>query len=366
MIKSLLRKKDKPIKTYQDFWDWFKLNERKFHEVVNKGTNIPKGFFNKIAPKLNELRAGYWYLSGMYDNKTAELIITADGVIENIVYVEELIACAPKLNNWRFTALKPEIDMGDSSIQMNRYAFGLDTLSFYYTEDKDYPDDINLTIIHKNFKTEDKASIVNGVYIFLDNYLGELKTATIIDELDVIGQKDALKEVIPISKLKDFLVWREKEFVEKYEGTRRDTENDSYSSLEATLKNGSPIVAIINTDILNWDSKASHPWVSVVTMTYNGSKNNGLPDDNTYQILNDIEEEINDILKDKDGYINIGRDSGDNNRHIYFAFRDFRAPSKVLQKLKEQHQGKLRFQFEIYKDKYWRTFEKYNPHNHIT
>ena len=40
-----------------------------------------------------------------------------------------------------------------------------------------------------------------------------------------------VKELIPISKLKDFLTWREKEFIEKYEGTRHNTENDSYALL---------------------------------------------------------------------------------------------------------------------------------------
>ena len=35
------------------------------------------------------------------------------------------------------------------------------------------------------------------------------------------------KELIPIEKLKDFLIWRQKEFIEKYEGTRRNTIDDN-------------------------------------------------------------------------------------------------------------------------------------------
>ena len=218
MFKSLFNKKEKPIHTYEDFWNWFQLHQKKFHKIVNKGDNLQSDFFDKLAPKLNELNDGFWYLAGMYDDKKAELIITPDGVVENIVFVEELVKCAPKLNNWKFTALKPSLDIDNATVEMNDYDFGINTLSFYPTEDKNYPDEINIKVIHKDFNTEDKSTLLNGVFIFLDNYLGELKTVTLIDELEVIGKDQASKELIPISKLKDYLIWREKEFVEKIRG----------------------------------------------------------------------------------------------------------------------------------------------------
>ena len=122
-----------------------------------------------------------------------------------------------------------------------------------------------------------------------------------------------------------------------------------------------PIIAIVNTDLLAWDSKASHSWICIVSMEYDGTENNGLPNEVSYQLLNKIEEEINKDLKDEDGYLNIGRDSGNNKRRIYLAFKDFRKPSKILAKQKLLFEKDVAFSFEIYKDKYWRTMEKYNP-----
>jgi hypothetical protein len=203
--------------------------------------------------------------------------------------------------------------------------------------------------------------MTNGVYLALDNSLGELNSIATIDNVNIINPKDAAKELIPLEKLKDFLTWREKEFVEKYKGLRHDTENDSYSSLEATLNNGFPLLAIINTDLLNWDSKASHPWISVMEIKYNGKNNNGMPNDTTYQLLNEIEEKIMAELKDSDGYLNVGRQTADSAREIYFACIDFRKPSKILHKIKKEYQDKIELDFNIYKDKYWQSFNRFMP-----
>ncbi len=167
---------------------------------------------------------------------------------------------------------------------------------------------------------------------------------------------------MPIEKLKDFLKWRQKEFIEKYEGKRHNTDNDDYSILEAKLQNGNALVAVINTDLLNWDSKASHPWVLVSELKYDGSKNNGMPDKETYKLLDEVESKIIEKLKDFDGYLNIGRQTANSVREIYFACNDFRKPSKVLQQIQNNYASKIDMSYNIYKDKYWQLFERFNKH----
>ena len=191
--------------------------------------------------------------------------------------MEELVDTAPTLSNWKFTALKPELDIENVSIKMADFVFDKDSLFFYSNDHRDCPDEIDITIIHRDFDEEKKSSIINGTYIFLDNYLGELNSVTTIDSLTVIGKNEAKKELIPIVKLKDFLIWRQKEFIEKYEGDRHSTESDSYSSLEAELKNGGILIATVNSTLLEWDRKASHPWILSVEIKYNGDGNNGMP-----------------------------------------------------------------------------------------
>lgn len=359
VLKQLFSGKQKPIQTYDDFWRWFLENERAFFKTVKSGRNIERGFFNKLSPKLNELKDGFFYLTGMLNDDTAELIFTADGTIKNIVFVEELVNAAPNIPGWTFTASKPPMDIENVRIAMAGNTFDSDTLSFYPNESSDYPDEIDITIVHRDYRENDKASITNGTYIFLDNFIGELNSVTTIDNVKVIGKAQAEKELIPIEKLKDFLKWREKEFIEKYEGSLQDTENAEFSILEAELESGNKLIATINTDILNWDKKASHPWLITVEIPYNGKSNHGMPDDATYQLLTEIEEKILEQLKDVQGYLNIGRQTADNLREVYWACKEFRKPSKVLHQLTKDYPN-IGIRYDIYKDKYWRSLKRFN------
>jgi hypothetical protein len=359
-LTTILKKKDEPIKSYNDFWTWFQKNEKTFFKVIEKHDNIERDFFDKISPKLNELKEGFFYLTGMLDDQTVELILTADGTIKNIVFVEELVASARQIPGWKFTASKPALNIENVQIDMHGFVFDKDTLSFYSKEHSDYPDEIDIVVVHKYFKEQDKSNIANGVYIFLDNFLGELEFATTIDNLTIIGESEAEKELIPIEKLKAFLVWRQKEFLEKYEGERHDTENDAYATYETELKDsGRKVVAVINTTLLDWDGKASHPWFMTIKINYKGDENNGMPDDQTYKAMYEFESEIMNELRDSDGYLNVGRESGDNLREIYFACKDFRRPSKVLHQWTTKYANRLDVSYDIYKDKYWQKMDRY-------
>ncbi len=359
-LKNIFKTKDELIESYTDFWTWFQKNEKDFFNVVKNRKDIEKGFFNKLSLKLGQLKDGYFYLTGMYDDNTVELVLTADGSTKNIVFVEELVQAAPKIAGWKFTSLKPALDIKNISIEMGGYKFNSDNLSFYANEFPDYPDEIDVTIVHNDLTEYNKKQILNGAYIFLDNYLGELDFLNNIDNLTTIGKNEAQKELVPIERLKDFLTWRQKEFIEKYEGVWHDTENDTYSILEAELESGYHLIAVINTELLNWDSKSSHPWIAVFTVKYDGSNNNGMPNEKDYKVLDTIEEEIMLELKDIDGFLNIGRQTAKGDRDIYFACKDFRKPSKIFYKIQQKYSRSFEIEYDIYKDKYWQSFERFN------
>jgi hypothetical protein len=358
-LKNIFKKKEGLISSYFQFWEWFEKNESVFHKLVKQGNNIEKGFFKPLSIKLDALRPGFFYLTGMADEQTVELIFTADGNIKNIVFVEELVASAPKINGWQFRALKPAININDLSIKMNGCNFKSENINFYPNTSLNFQDEIDITVVHDDLNEENKSTIENGVYIFLDNFLGELDFATTIDNLIIIGKANVDSELVPIAKLPDFLIWRQKEFLEKYEGTRRDTNNDSYSLLEAKLENGSPLLATINIELLNWDCKASHPWLLNVEIKFDGSKQQGMPDSRSYELLNIIEDDILAKLKDFEGYLNIGRETTEGVRNIYFACKEFRTPSKVLENIKQKYKSKIELDFSIYKDKYWQSLNRF-------
>lgn len=359
-LKTLFSRKEQPVQNYADFWNWFQQHEQKFYKVIKKGKNIDKEFFDIMATPLAAIKEGFYCVTGMYDDNTAELILTADGNIENIVFVEDLVLAAPEIKGWKFTALKPALKIEDVNIAMNGFDFNKNNLFFYANDDAAYPDEIDIKIVHNDLTEQNRDALGSGIYIFLDNYLGELDFVTSIDNLEIGGRYDADKELIPIEKLIAFIQWRKKEFVEKYEGVRHNTDDDNYSILEASRsKDGMPVIAAINTTLLEWDKKASHPWMLAVEMPYTSKGNNGLPLEEELALMESVENTILEELKDFEGYLQIGRETANNNRTLFFACREFRKPSKVMHEIQKKVASEVKISYEIFKDKYWRSVNKF-------
>ena len=346
---------------YKVFWDYFISHEERFFDVVKAYEHAEEKFLDVVLPKLKVVNENFFILAGMFSEETAELIITVDGNIKDIVYAEELIEAAPSLENWRFTALKPESDIKNTSITMEDFEFTKENIFFYSNDDENYPDEIDLTFIHEDLNDDNRNEIANGTFIFIDNYLGELNFLTQIDNFRIAGKGEAEKELIPIEKLKDYLNWREREFIDKHKGSKIQTNEDSFSLFEATLTNGFPLIATVNTDLLRWNKKASHPWISVLRIEYKGDDESGFPDNEDYEMLNAIEDEILVDLKPEEGDLNIGRETAEHIREIYFASKDFRKISKILAETTRKY-PQYNITFEIYKDKYWQSFERYGIH----
>lgn len=358
-FKNLFKPKEEPIKSNAEFWEWFKQHEATFYNIVNSGNKVDELLFKELASKLDQIKTGYLYLAGMDKENIAELVITVDGDIKNVAFAEELIAEAPRLPNWKFTALKEPLTSDDVNINMNGYKFDTKNIYFQFNENKQFPDEIELTLTHDDLNDKNLKEISTGIYIFLDNYLGELNFITSIDNIEFKKKNESKDEWVQLSKLKDFLHWREKEFIEKYDGVWHSVDNNNYGMLNGQLENGNPLIAVINTDLLEWDAKASHPWMLAIKIEYNGKKHRGLPDEKTMELLYEIEEAIEKELPINEGYINFGRETANNLREIYFPCKDFRKPSKVLHQLQQTYASKLPINFQIYKDKYWRTFDRY-------
>jgi hypothetical protein len=347
---------------YTTFWDWFTQHERIYFQAVQEGTHIQEAFFDDLSPALDAVKEGLYFQAGMAANQTAELIISAEGAVENIVFAEELVAAAPALAGWKLTALKeasPNIE--DIVIHMADYEFRASNIHFYPDDEAAYPDEIALTVTHADLTEENYTTVENGTLIFLDTYLGELAFATLVDQVTIVSESQAQQALVPVTKLRDFLTWRQKEFVEKYSGLRHETDNDTYATFTAAREDGQQLIAIINTDLLEWDAKASHPWVMVVTIPFDGTQRNGMPDSETYELLNQLEDELIAELPDHEGFLNVGRQTASGSREIYFACQDFRKPSKVLYQFQTRYADTLALEYSLYKDKYWQTFERFTP-----
>ncbi|MEL7220064.1 MAG: DUF695 domain-containing protein, partial [Bacteroidota bacterium] len=133
-LKKIFNKADKKeaqITSYAEFWQWFAEHEAQFYQVIKAGKRIPEDFINPVHDQLNELRPEcFFLLTGMHDEATAELVFSAEGVAKNVVFVDDLVANAPEIENWKFTALKPAIDFKDMGIKMAEIEFSAKKIKF--------------------------------------------------------------------------------------------------------------------------------------------------------------------------------------------------------------------------------------------
>jgi hypothetical protein len=249
--------------------------------------------------------------------------------------------------------------MDSFSLNMDAYDFDNNNISFFYNDDPSYPDEINISLVYANYSDQDKKTITQGCLLFLENSLGELNMATQIDELSVAPVLPQGKDAIPIVKLEGFLAWREKELIEKYEGTRHDTKNDDYSVMEARDKDGLPVIALINRDLLQWEAKASHPWMMVIEISYDGSSRSGMPESDINAEMDKFETSLERQLPDAEGYLNLGRVTYNGKRTIYLACKEFRRSSSVAAIAMRQLPEPLQVSYDIYKDKYWQSMNKF-------
>lgn len=339
-------------KAYQHFWTWFQKNEQSFFNALKDMKHAEKKFLDKLIPKLNQLHTGLAPLAGMIDDTTAELILSVNGVVKDIALVEELVNAAPVLAGWKFTALKPATLL---EVQMEGCKFGADNMAFYVNQDANYPDTIAITVAHDGYDNHPEPVMYSGVCFFLDSHLGELVSATTIDELFVIDTKAAQKSLIPISELRGYLTHRQNGFIRKYMGTTYHANNATVAAFAGKQADGQPLTALINTNLLNWDAKASHPWALVVTITLKGANIK-----RKLQLVDKLTNELATKLPASEGCLNIGWQTATSNQNTYFACQDFRKPSQVVRQLQRSYAGSLDITCKIYKDKYWQSFERFN------
>ncbi len=109
---------------------------------------------------------------------------------------------------------------------------------------------------------------------------------------------------------------------------------------------------------MEWDAKASHPWMMIIELKYK-AVNNGMPDQKTFTLMDQFEGELSQHLPDSEGHLNLGRKTYNGSRNIYFACKEFRVASKTVAMLTSKYLGKLEISYDIFKDKYWMTMDQF-------
>jgi len=342
--------------SYEDFWSWFEQNAEHLYAVVKSEKNIAHDFIAPVTVQLNLLRDGFFLLAGMYSDDIAEMIITADGDVRVIPFIEELVALAPEINNWRITALKPPSERKDFEVNFSQGSLSAETLFFIHKENSKYPDLIDIEIVHHDINDANRHLFEQGIFIFLENYIGELASLEMIDYISIKAAHESTGELIPLSKLSSFLNWRRKEFVGRNNSILCESDNDAYVRIETMTDNDEILIAAINRTLLQQEHTTAYPWIAVVKILYGGD--HGQPTLEDSLRLEGIEEYLSILIDDDVEFLNIGKETGENIMEIYFACKGFRKPAIILDKLC-QRGWIFEIDYQIFKDKYWQFFERF-------
>jgi hypothetical protein len=340
------------------FWQWFVENEHRFRKLEKNDSDQALSFLEELIQQLQPYNPYLKALAGPDNNGNYELIITSDGDIALFCKVEDLIKAAPPVTNWVFTAHKPALGFEGISIDLYGLQFSIETTSFYPVVQDDYPDEVNIVITHSGYSKEMDDHFQAGGMIYLENGLGEVNTATKIDNYETgpVPAADQGIEIIPVTKLHEYLNWREKEFVEKYESVPAE-QPDTFHLLEAEDRDGKKMLLTVNMDCRYWDKKPAYSWLLQVNINYTGDEN-GFPSEEQLIALQTLEEEMYSLLPG-DRIILAGNKTYDNCKNIYFYISDYKTTAALLNQYVESKATTYEILFFIRRDKYWRVMEQY-------
>ena len=93
-----------------------------------------------------------------------KLVFTADGIVTNFYFIEELVSSAQFDGGWKFTAHKPALDISDVNIKMGGYDFRKENISFYSTDVPGLPDEIDITIVHSSYDENNRGNELADLY----------------------------------------------------------------------------------------------------------------------------------------------------------------------------------------------------------
>ena len=340
------------------FWRWFVENEYRFRTLQKSDADQALQFLEELIQQMQPYNPWLKALAGPYNSEGYELIITADGDIALFCKVEALIQLAPAVAHWTFTAHKPALGFEAISIDLYDVEFNAGTTSFYPVAQDNFPDEVSIVLTHADYNVEQDDHFQAGGMIYLENGLGEVNTATKIDHYEtgpVPSEADGV-DIIPIVKLAEYLNWREKEFIGKYESILSN-KPDLFHLFEAEDKEGRLMLITVNMDCRYWEMKPAFSWLLQVNINYTGDET-GFPTEAQLIDLQSLEEEMLDLLPDN-GFIFAGNRTYDNCRNIYLYVNEYQMPSLLLNRYIETRSTDLEILFFIKRDKYWRAMETY-------
>lgn len=191
------------------FWAWFVANSDRFRTME---TPAKEGLLDEIVEKLHTIDDRLYFEVSEPQEGGNELVITAEGDRELFPLVDKMVALAPRLKGWKFTALRPAMGFG-FAVEYSGVKLDPDELWFLPLTAGDDEEHLGLRIGIPRLSPKSTQAAVNAAWILLDTALGERRTAETIAHVEVARLPWNPEEAgyIALVELPDYLQWRESE-----------------------------------------------------------------------------------------------------------------------------------------------------------
>jgi hypothetical protein len=187
---------------HKRFWKWFEDNANTLAAVRSAGDPI----LQKLNRELRKVHPGLGFEMGTGGDGQLEFIVSANGIRSVFPMVEQLVADAPTLTNWKIIAFRqPKGEVPD--IRYEGFPLKADDVWFSH---KRRMDKVDVTIYIRDLTSDNEEQAIGASLILLDAALGEYLAATGIGFMEhkPLPDNPAARGLLPLSKIREIVVNR--------------------------------------------------------------------------------------------------------------------------------------------------------------
>ncbi|MHC4985006.1 MAG: hypothetical protein ACYTFO_02495 [Planctomycetota bacterium] len=177
------------------FWQWFQENASRFEHVDTD----PSALMNELLARLSSVRPDLACEVAKRSLGQYELIISADGVLDNFPIVEQIVQRAPAIDGWQITAFRPREGV-DNAITFDGRTFNPAEVWFRSLADGE---SFSLVIYFEDYRDAKRDVFIQAMYHLLDMALGEYDVTTKIHQIDIQRLPDdpRMTGLVPLTEL---------------------------------------------------------------------------------------------------------------------------------------------------------------------
>lgn len=202
-LLALLGFSTSTIATEADFWAWFVQNRPQIEALTGEQDPI----IDQLLAQLHRYNQ-HLFLELSTNSDHNELVITAEGDAAHFDSVRTLIAKAPTVKHWTFTALRPPLGFAFKTTYEG-VEYDPAQLWFLPLENKENPSAVGLRIGIAHFDEKTHLHANAAAWVMLDTGLGEQACAEDIQyvETGALPAEPEKAGYIELAELPEYLKW---------------------------------------------------------------------------------------------------------------------------------------------------------------